>query len=103
MEHNIKFLGGEIFVKGKYDDEWNLLGRIKDVTVGMKPETHRLCKQVCKHLRMSYDIDHRAIEACHHPDNRPDGASWGECSPMACPMAKYIKYNETHSPPQNSK
>ena len=53
-------------------------------------------KGLCKYYHLDFDIDHRLIDSCRHPDNRPSGHSWGKCEKDMCPFYKIAICNEVN-------
>lgn len=56
--------------------------------VNIEPAIFPQLTEVCKYHTYSYDEDHRAVDACHHPNNAPSRCSWGDCRPDVCPVCR---------------
>ena len=86
----IEIQGGKLFVENTETKEYELLGDVISgtVTLGLKPEFHKKLRGICKFFAYGYDDYTGCLEeTCRHKQNKPEGSSWGICSPEKCPLA----------------
>lgn len=86
MKNIVKLEDGTLYRQDDDKQGWTMVGKVRQVKIGMDPKVHQIVKKACKYFGYSYDLDKNVCEACHHPKNRPSGCSWGECNPMGCPL-----------------
>lgn len=98
---------GTLYIKGKDEQEWTAIGKVKEAIIGLDPELHKKIKNICRFFAYGYDSYTDLIEeTCRHPRNTPRGSSWGICDSMSCPLAVDLSIEdciETPNYPQTQK
>ena len=86
MRKAVSLEDGTLYIQDADKQGWTAIIEGHQFKIGMDPKVHAIAKKGCKYLKYSYDLDKNVCEACHHPRNTPAGDSWGECTPMSCPL-----------------
>lgn len=74
---------GKLYIVDK-NGTHTLLSEVKEGwTPGKTQEEYHRFRSECCFLRECID----GVK-CHHPENTPQGCSWGECNWLGCPMNK---------------
>lgn len=83
MKRTVKIGPGKLFIKE--GDNWVHAGDMKERWIpGMSKAEYNRLRAACCFLQP-------CVEGltCRHPENIPQGQSWGECEHLACPMNKF--------------